>query len=82
MTEITPEDARVIEAIKAAREKAKLSQRQLSLMISKSHSLIQKIESGKRPALVTELTAIAVATKTDPVKLYRATLPARRDKFV
>ena len=80
MIKITPEDAKVIEAIKAAREKAGLSQRELSLMISKSHSLIQKMEGGKRPARVTELTAIAVATGTNPVALYRATLLPGKSK--
>jgi ribosome-binding protein aMBF1 (putative translation factor) len=80
MTETTPEDAKVIEAIKAAREKAGLSQRELSLMISKSHSLIQKMEGGKRPARVTELTAIAVATGIDPVKLYQTTLLPKKSK--
>jgi ribosome-binding protein aMBF1 (putative translation factor) len=80
MTEVTAEDSKVIEAIKAAREKAGLSQRELSLMISKSHSLIQKMEGGKRPARVTELTAIAAATGTDPVKLYRDTLLPTKSK--
>lgn len=74
MTKITPADARVIAAIKAAREKAGFTQRELSLKISKSRTLIQKMEKGTRYIRVVELTAIAEATNTDPVKLYRATL--------
>ena len=74
MTEITPAQARVIAAIKAAREKAGLTQRELSRLISNSHSVVQKMEDGTQHVRVTQLTAIAVATKTDPVKLYRATL--------
>ncbi|GFE82467.1 hypothetical protein GCM10011487_44670 [Steroidobacter agaridevorans] len=77
MIEITPEQARVIAAIKAAREKAGLTQRELSRMISKSHSVVQKLEDGTQHVRVTHLTAIAVATKTDPIKLYRATLPPK-----
>lgn len=77
MTEITEADARVIAAIKAAREKAGFTQRELSLKISNSRSLIQKMEKGTRYIRVVELTAIAEATNTDPVKLYRATLPTK-----
>lgn len=77
MTEITEADERVIAAIKAAREKAGFTQRELSLKISNSRSLIQKMEKGTRYIRVVELTAIAEATNTDPVKLYRATLPPK-----
>jgi ribosome-binding protein aMBF1 (putative translation factor) len=77
MTEITPEQARIIAAIKAAREKAGLTQRQLSRMISNSHSIVQKMEEGTKHVRVTQLTAIAIATKTDPIRLYRATLPPK-----
>ncbi|WP_129646462.1 helix-turn-helix domain-containing protein [Peristeroidobacter agariperforans] len=75
MTEITPEQARAIAAIKAAPEKAGLTQRELSRMISNSHSVVQKMEDGTQHVRVIHLTAIASATKTDPIKLYRATLP-------
>lgn len=77
MPEITPEQARVIAAIKAARERAGLTQRELSRMIGNSRSVVQKMENGTQHVRVTHLTAIAVATKTDPIKLYRATLPPK-----
>jgi transcriptional regulator with XRE-family HTH domain len=77
MPEITPEQARVIAAIKTARERAGLTQRELSRMIGSSRSVVQKMENGTQHVRVTHLTAIAVATKTDPIKLYRATLPPK-----
>lgn len=77
MPEITPEQARIIAAIKSARQKAGLTQRELSRLIGETRSIVQKLEDGTQHVRVTHLTAIAVATKTDPIKLYRATLPPK-----
>jgi ribosome-binding protein aMBF1 (putative translation factor) len=66
-------ELKVIKAVVWARTQAGLSQSQLSLRISRSRTLLQKIETG-RPVRVTELTAIATATGVDPIELYRKTL--------
>ena len=49
-------------------------------MISNSYTIIQKMEDGTQHVRVVQLTAIAKATNTDPVKLYRDTLALRRPK--
>jgi transcriptional regulator with XRE-family HTH domain len=61
-------------AIKSAREAKGLSQRDLSVMLGESHSLISRIESMDRGVEVHELTAIAKALGMDPVALFKKTL--------
>jgi transcriptional regulator with XRE-family HTH domain len=68
------QQVKIIAAVAAAREEAKLSQKELSLRISKSKTLMQKIESGQRGVAVGELIVIAKAIGIDPVELFRRTL--------
>lgn len=65
---------RIIEAIATARKEANLSQKELSLRISKSSTLMQKIESGGRDVKVQDLILIARAIGIDPCELLRRAL--------
>jgi transcriptional regulator with XRE-family HTH domain len=65
---------RIIEAIASARKQANLSQKELSLRISKSSTLMQKIESGTRGVSVQDLIVIARALDMDPCELLRRAL--------
>ena len=64
----------IVAAIRDARREAGLSQRELSVRLGESHSLVSRIERLQRDVTVAELTAIAKVLKLDPVELYRRTL--------
>lgn len=64
----------IVAALRDARVEAGLSQRELSLKLGESHSLISRVERLQRDVTVAELTAIAKALRLDPVELFRRTL--------
>ena len=74
MYKTTSKEPRIVEAVQAAREGAKLSRRELSLRLKKSGNFIQKVESGDRELRVSEFVAIARAIDVDPCDLLRAAL--------
>mgnify|MGYP003042764870 CR=1 FL=1 len=64
----------IIEAIRAARDAAGISQRQLSTRLREGPTFVQRIESGGRDVTVAEFIRIAVALEIDPRELFRRAL--------
>lgn len=64
----------IIEAIRSARAKAGLSQRQLSTRLKEGPTFVQRIESGDRDVAVAEFIRIAAALEIDPCELLRRAL--------
>jgi transcriptional regulator with XRE-family HTH domain len=57
-------------ALKAARAKAGITQRELARRLARSHSFIGKIESGERQLNVLEFCELADALKVNPRDLF------------
>ncbi len=57
-------------ALKAARERVGMTQRDLAKRLSRSHSFIGKIESGERQLNVLEFCELADALGVDPRSLF------------
>lgn len=62
--------ARVVDVLKAAREKSRLSQTALAERIGKRQTYISLIEQSQRRVDVLEFYALARAMGADPVELY------------
>lgn len=58
-------------ALKQARQRAHLSQRQLAKRLGRAHSFVAKIEAGDRHVKVIELYDLAVALGVDSRELLR-----------
>jgi transcriptional regulator with XRE-family HTH domain len=56
--------------LRAARDAAGLTQAELADKLSKPQSFVSSCEAGQRRVDVLELQRIALALKTDPVRLY------------
>lgn len=74
MSPMSRQKKKLREAIANAREEAALSQKELSLRVSNSRTLMQKIEAGTRDIRVTEFVTIANAMGIDPIELLRRSL--------
>ena len=59
----------VIEALKEARQRANLTQRELAERLGRPQSFVAKYETGERRVDVAEFIAIARAIGADPVRL-------------
>jgi len=62
----------VIESIKRARKRARLTQQQLAKRLGRPQSFVAKVENGERRVDVAEFIAIARAVDADPVRLFSA----------
>ena len=60
--------------LKAARETAGITQRELARCLERNHSYVGKIESGERQLNVLEFCDYATALKTEAPELLRAIL--------
>lgn len=60
-----------------ARERKKLSQRELAALLKRPHSVIGMIESNQRQVNVPEFIAIAETLEVDPLDLFRQVLRER-----
>jgi transcriptional regulator with XRE-family HTH domain len=67
----SPEYARLIAALVAARHAAGIRQQALAKKLGRPQSFIAKYEGGERRIDVVEFIAIARALGVDPVKLFR-----------
>lgn len=67
----SPDYARLIGALVAARHAAGVRQQGLAETLGKPQSFIAKYEGGERRLDVVEFIAIARALDVDPVKLFR-----------
>lgn len=67
----SPDYARFIDLLVAARKAANVSQDALAKKLGKPQSFVAKYEGGERRIDVIELVAICHALGTDPVKLFR-----------
>ena len=67
----------LIAALKAAREKAGITQRELARRLDRAHSYVGKIESGERQLNVLEFCEYADALGTDAEDLIGAVLRPR-----
>jgi transcriptional regulator with XRE-family HTH domain len=61
----------LITVLRASRDEAKLTQRDLAERLGKPRSYVSKIESGERIPRVTEFCEIAQALKIDPELLFK-----------
>jgi len=61
----------LVTVLRASRDEAKLTQRDLAERLGKPRSYISKIESGERIPRVTEFCEIALALKIDPQLLFQ-----------
>jgi ribosome-binding protein aMBF1 (putative translation factor) len=68
----------VANVIAGARKERELSQRELSSLLKRPHSVIGMIESYQRQVNVAEFIAIAEALRLDPLDLFRRVLRERR----
>jgi|SRR5437764_14898703 len=57
-------------ALKAARQRVGLTQRDLAKRLGRSHSFVGKIESGERQLNVLEFCELADALGVDPKRLF------------
>lgn len=71
---ISPDYRAAIEAIKAARISADISQRELARRLEKPPSFINKIELLERRLDILEFIAVARALGSDPVELLERVL--------
>jgi transcriptional regulator with XRE-family HTH domain len=67
----------LIVALKAARETAGVTQRELARRLDRAHSFVGKIESGERQLNVLEFCEYADAIGTDATVLIREVLKAK-----
>jgi len=67
----------LIAALKAAREAAGITQRELARKLDRAHSFVGKIESGERQLNVLEFCEYADALGADAVELIRVVLNSR-----
>src|SRR6185312_17402060 len=67
----------LITALKAARESARITQRELARRLDRAHSFVGKIESGERQLNVLEFCEYADALGADAAVLIREVLKAR-----
>ena len=67
----------LIAALKAAREAAGITQRELARKLDRAHSFVGKIESGERQLNVLEFCEYADALGADAVEVIRAVLSSR-----
>lgn len=70
----------VVSALKNAREKAGLSQRELSRKLKQGVTYIQEIESGERGVQTAEFIEIALACDRNPAELIDEVTQIRRAK--
>ena len=73
---VSPDYRRVIDQIKAAREAAGLSQREVARRLGKRVSFINKIELIERRLDIIEFVVLARALDIDPHALLDQVLPA------
>jgi transcriptional regulator with XRE-family HTH domain len=66
----SPEYARLIESLVAARKNANVRQQALARKLGRPQSFIAKYEGGERRIDVVEFVTIARALGADPVKLF------------
>jgi transcriptional regulator with XRE-family HTH domain len=67
----SPDYARLINVLVAARHRAGLTQRKLAERLEEHQSFVAKYENGERRLDIIEFVAIARAVGADPVKLFR-----------
>ena len=67
----------LIAALKAAREAAGITQRELARRLDRAHSFVGKIESGERQLNVLEFCEYADALGMDAAELLRAASKAK-----
>lgn len=67
----------IVTALRAAREAAGLSQRQLSERLQQPPNWIQRIESLERRVDVAEFITIAKAVGADPAELFQEAMDSR-----
>jgi transcriptional regulator with XRE-family HTH domain len=67
----------LIASLKAAREAAGITQRDLARKLGRAHSFVGKIESGERQLNVLEFCEYADALGADAVEVIRAVLSSR-----
>jgi transcriptional regulator with XRE-family HTH domain len=60
----------VVRVLKAARQAAQLSQRDLALRLKRPHSYVARIETGQRRVDVSELCEIADALGIAPLDMF------------
>ena len=60
----------VIQSLKQARKRARLTQQQLAKRLGRPQSFVAKYESGERRVDVAEFIAIARAIGADPVRVF------------
>jgi transcriptional regulator with XRE-family HTH domain len=72
----TPEYAALRNELRAARESAELSQRDLANRLGVPHSWISKVETGERRIDLVEFWAFLSACKVDPLRVTRKLLNA------
>lgn len=72
--EIARQKAKIRASIAAARKEVGLSQKQLSLRISRSSTLMQKIEAGTRDVSALDIIVIARALGMEPGELLQRAL--------
>jgi transcriptional regulator with XRE-family HTH domain len=67
----SPDHARLVALLVAARAAADLTQQELAKKLNRHQSFIAKYENGERRLDVVELIAIARALGVDPQRLFR-----------
>jgi transcriptional regulator with XRE-family HTH domain len=78
MKALRSSSARAVAVVLArARERKNLSQRELSALLKRPHSVIGMIESNQRQVNVPEFIAIAETLGVDPLDLFRQVLRER-----
>jgi transcriptional regulator with XRE-family HTH domain len=70
----------VANVLARAREEKNLSQRDLSVVLKRPHSVVGMIESHQRQVNVPEFIAIAEALGADPLELFRQVLRERHTR--
>lgn len=70
----SPDYARLIALLVAARKKAGLTQAELAGRLGRPQSFVAKYEGGERRIDVTEFVAIATSMRADPAGLFRTYL--------
>ena len=70
----------VAEVLARAREKKRLSQRQLAARLKRPHSVVGMIESHQRQVNVPEFIAIAEALDAGATELFRQVLRERNSR--
>jgi len=68
----------VIQSLKQARKRARLTQEQLAKRLDRPQSFVAKVESGERRVDVAEFIATARAIGADPVRVFSAVVKKAR----